>query len=226
MVPALISQGYFVEFIHPQDEGFQHVFCGPHEISDAWCPNCDKPLLRFLSLDTRDPRLRLQDKSFPLLHLLNCWTCKVAQRPFFYRINPDGGVNLLEYGSGFEGPDFPYEDYPQHFPGAPIQLIPLTDEEQQTIYGLNEGILEPFDTPFNTRLSCPAHQVGGEPFLIQSDWDCWKLNCPVCRQEMPFLASVGDSNLLPRGFTDNAYVQFGFSYCPTCDVVGSLQQCD
>lgn len=226
MVPALIPQGYFVEFIHPQDEGFGHVFCGPHEIPGAWCPNCDKLLLRFLSLDTRDPRLGLQDKPFPFLHLLNCWTCNIAHDPLFYRVNPDGGVSLIKYGMAGVEEDFPYEYYPRHFPGTPIQLVPLTEDEQLTICQINEGILEPFDTPFNTSLSCPTHQVGGEPWLVQSDWDCWKMDCPECGEEMPCLASIGDSNLLPRGFTENSYVQFVFSYCPECDVVGALQQCD
>lgn len=98
MVPTFITQGYFLEIVKPQDDGHRHAFCGPHLIPGAHCPNCDKPLLRFLSLDTCDPRLGLQHCPFPALPLVYCWTCNIAQEPFLYQVNADGGVQLLQYG--------------------------------------------------------------------------------------------------------------------------------
>src|SRR5258708_9570244 len=89
-----------------------HRFCGPHDIDGAWCPNCDKALLRFLTLDTADLRLGLEYSPVRLIHLLFCWECNVAQGtvyPFHARMEADPNfkpwfsLNPRGVTWGFEG---------------------------------------------------------------------------------------------------------------------------
>lgn len=105
--------------------------------------------------------------------------------------------------------------------------MPLTDEEQQAICQLNAKEVESLDIPDKLNyLSIPSHQIGGEPWLVQTGWDCWQLSCPLCSHEMLFLASISNDALLPRGFADYDFLQIIYSYCPTCQVVGAVQGCD
>src|SRR5689334_3129472 len=70
---------------------FAHYFCGPHDVPGAICPNCSKPLLRLLALDTCDPRLGLEYCPFPVLSLFSCLTCEISMHPFSYQLlAPDG----------------------------------------------------------------------------------------------------------------------------------------
>jgi len=225
--PADPVQGYFVDYAHTKArEEFDHFFCGPQDVKGAWCPNCQKPLLRFLALDTQDNRLALQNTPSRLLSLLFCWTCSVAQEVFFYRALEDG-VELLDYGQGGVDTDFPYEKYPIFFPGAAAALNAISAEEQTLITRLNcrfeSG--EKASAIYGKRrdLWSVRHQIGGEPFLIQG---LLALVCPDCGTEMPLLASIANDCLDERGLTGNDGLQLLFHYCRKCCVVGVYQECD
>ena len=240
---ALQPQGYLIEFgvddPEPQDwfaelrrdvalsAKYRHQFCGPHELPGAQCPNCERPMLRFLALDTRDPRLNLGDPCFASLPLLYCWQCPVAQGPLSYRILDDGDVSLLQYNHGAPETDFPYDDYPVAFPGAPARLIQLNDMGQHMLRQYNDDDIDawyPFLQKYPRLMTC-RHQYGGEPYLIQRDTD-YQINCPTCSGRMPFLASIGDDCLDPRGFTENESTQVIYHYCGHCQDVSAFQQCD
>ncbi len=187
-------------------------------------PELPQAALRFFSLDTTDPRLASLRNIAPQVHLLFCWTCHVAQE-FFYELRADGSIRIIRYGEGDEGEDFPYEHYPRYFPAGYAELTPLTAEQQAIITGLNEGEIEPYGDRDIMDLDVPAHQLGGEPFVIQP-WEDFELACPRCGREMPFLASVGDECLSVKGFVDNAYTQVGYSICPDCHIIGAVNRCD
>jgi hypothetical protein len=218
-----VIPGYLVEY--GADVDGPHMFCGPQRLAGGECPNCRKPLLRFLDLDTTDPALQPLGTISLRLPLLFCWTCAIAQEELFYRLT-DGGVELVRYGEGGVQTDFPYEDYPVHFPGCPARLEPLTEDEQEVIRRINRGQIAEWDVEeSHPRVCRPRHQVGGEPLLVQRDPEAEVL-CPECGGPMPFLAAVADDCLDPRGFTGNSYVQVLFRYCIRCRVVGAYQECD
>src|SRR2546421_682779 len=79
------AKPYYVDFARDVALSAEHGhrFCGPHDIEGAWCPNCDKRLHRFLTLDTADMRLGLQNSPIRMIHLLFCWKCNVAQGDLF-----------------------------------------------------------------------------------------------------------------------------------------------
>jgi hypothetical protein len=208
---------------------FEHQFCGPHEVAGTWCPNCERPLLRFLALDTRDSRLGLGEVPFATLSLFYCWPCPAAQGPFSYRVLDNGDVSLLQCERGAPETDFPYSEYPVYFPGAPARLMEITDEVQQVLHRFNLGeyddICEHRLLKEDDRLLECRHQFGGEPLLIQQDTE-YQLQCPTCEAPMPFLCSIGDDCLDARGFCENAYVQVIYHYCAPCRVIRAFQQCD
>ena len=80
------EHGYWLDF-SPGPDVTQHDFCGSHEIVGASCPNCNKPLLRILSLYTIDPVLRPELSETPVIHLLYCWTCSIPYDRFSYKVN-------------------------------------------------------------------------------------------------------------------------------------------
>lgn len=161
------------------------------------------------------------------LSLLFCWTCNVAQEPFFYRVFGNGEIEILQYGQGGVETDFPYEGYPLFFPGSEAILRSVTAEEQAILNRLNNrfemeettsAILEQRRDLWNVR-----HQIGGEPFLIQG---LTILNCPDYGGEMPFFASVANDCLDAKGLAGYDGVQVLYHYCRPCCVVGVYQMTD
>jgi hypothetical protein len=222
--PGLPAQGFSLDF--RGGDRYQHTFCGPHDIAGAGCPNCRKPLLRLLSLDTSDPRLRLGRPGFASLHLLYCWTCAIPSDQLVYRLRPGSAVELLYFGRGRGLADLPYAGYPEYFSGRPVTLRPLSRRRQDLLRVFNAAsILAP--TPGEERLLEPRHQVGGEPYLIEPLKD---VLCQVCSRHMPMLASICDNAAGPAAspgyadtdsFTHNAEIQVIFHYCRRCRVVAA-----
>lgn len=232
---SLIKQGYFLKYLRKKEENeHTHIFCGSHTVPGAWCPNCQKPLLRFLALNTKDPKLGLEKSPLQWLSLFFCWTCNIAVTPFYYRFTSKGEIEILKYGKEEIQSNFPLLDYPVSFPKAFVQLRPLTDKEQWTIKSLNREEISGWEvnrkTPY---LNCPAHQIGGEPYLVQKDpdyqtdeWLKQVVTCPRCEKVMPFLAAIGDKTKGKMGFTGNDFVQVIFHYCKRDRIVCAFQQCD
>ena len=229
-IESIPAKGYFVRFA--KDAGtqmsYRHKFCGPNDLRGASCPNCNKPLLVFLSLDVRDPKLEILDSPFDAFPLLFCWTCNIAQVELFsYRVLKDGSVYLLDYGEGgaaTEFPGTPYDNYPDYFPSVHVTLEEISDGDQEIIKRMmkddNYFVKHMNDYP---RLSECSHQIGGEPFLVQP---LMRMNCPLCGKAMPFFASIGDDSGDNTGFTKNPYVQVIYYYCRNCHLISSYAQCD
>ncbi len=225
---SIQSIGYFLMYSQEHDRDVQctHIFCGKHHIHGAWCPNCQKSLLRFFSLSLQDKKLDVtMSSSVNYLPLLFCWTCNIAQEQFSYHVITDSKIQILDYKKGGVETNFPYNDYPLYFPKAHVVLEQLPSLTQKIFSQLNSGLISEVDvSELDNTLCKPQHQLGGEPYLIQSELP--RVLCPSCKIRMPFLASVGDHCLDKRGFTGNEYVQVLFFLCKECSIISTLQQCD
>jgi hypothetical protein len=221
-------QGYRVRLVSKLSENEpRHRFCGVQSFIGAECPNCNRALHAFITLDTTDSRLGLPSNIFgPSLPLLWCWACPVAQAAFIYSVK-GGVVTLLRCRKGSRTSDFPYENYPDFFPLSDVRLLPISSRTAQLIKAVNEGA----DTyPWRyRRASTPCHQVGGIPYILQGtdyqDGDK-DLLCPTCHQRMSLLATIGDRCLDPRGICGNTYVQVLFHLCSHHGTIAAIQQCD
>lgn len=219
---SIPARGFSLQFTNRSR--FEHWFCGEHTIPGAQCPNCRKPLLRMLTLDTRDRRLGLQGLGAPHVHLLFCWTCHLAQGETAYRLLPGGGIRFVQHRRGGVSKTFPYRHYPRAFPGRRFTLVAIAAAEARTITALNAGELRSNRLSRSAQqLAVPRHQIGGEPRFLQG---APRRACPGCRHPMAFFASVGDDTLGDSGFTGNAFVQVLFLLCVRDRIVLSLQQCD
>lgn len=225
---AYVSQGYFIKYRTDDEEGseYRHSFCGQNNIIGGWCPNCAKPLLLFMSLDTSDSRLHKYSIRKIIVPLLYCWTCGISQTPFYYRVINDNEIKILSYGKSKKYVDFPYAYYPEHFPLARIELNAITNIEQDIISKLNAGIINQYlDLSIELQyLAEPTHQIGGEPYLVQREFD--KVHCCLCNTSMCFFAAVANNCTDNRGFIGNDYVQVIFYFCKSCDVLCAIQMCD
>ncbi|OPZ87763.1 MAG: hypothetical protein BWY76_00299 [bacterium ADurb.Bin429] len=227
MIPTISQQGYLLKFQPAKRNHPSHIFCGENHCRDAWCPNCNKPLLRLLQLDTSDTRLGLSDVFPAGLPLYYCWTCTIYKDLFCYQVNAEGTISILRYRQGlydyeYEIP-YPYDDYPAFFPETAVELVPLTQKEQAFIYEMNATIdtrtgTEPLDEELCDKLYGTGHQVGGEPFLI-FPWNYEEMRCPLCRKELRFCASIWNECLDERGFAGDEWVQHLFFVCLDCHVV-------
>ena len=220
---SLPTQGYFVEMT---DLSFSthskrnHKLCGSHNITNGICPNCSKPLLRLLDLSVSDERLEIRSDSFESVPLLFCWTCNIAQEPFFYQIVSSNSIHLLEYGKGGVTNDFPFEHYPLYFPERRVILKEISPDCQSLIQMINSGDSEiSYAYP---ELAKPRHQIGGEPFLF----DYNSMACISCKNEIPLLATIGDEAPDNISFTGNEFVQIAYYFCRNCSIVGASQMCD
>ena len=211
---------------------YVHEFCGEHAIAGADCPNCQKPLLRFLTLDKSDTRIGLSHLGERQIHCLFCWTCNIAQKTFYYKHNADGSVSFLEFGEGGAETDFPYDDYPAAFPGASSILLEISEDAQNAIKSVNAGrskissLRDKHPDLFGCR-----HQVCGQPFLTQRnpDYEIGRdIRCPECKKRMPFFATIANDCLDERGFAgeEGAGVQVLFNLCRVCLTMHAFQQCD
>jgi len=179
-------------------------------------------------------------------------TCKILNSVFYYQVQkPDGRIKILEYKEGTvheENIPFYPNPYPNYFPGIPVQLTPLSEEQQWyivesqrlaeeystlDIYTYDMEKREKFAKEINAfheqfiHLDIEAHQIGGFPELTQG-WEAetgqgWEGHiCPVCNEEMTFLTAIDDTNTDPRGFIDAGIGQFLFTWCPSCFVVEAV----
>jgi hypothetical protein len=197
----------------PNAGSYAHKIGGSHSLAAATCPNCVEPLLQLGQLDTTDPKLSCLAALGPVVPLLFCWRCGVAQSPFVYRVQA-GRMWILQAGREPTETDFPYPDYPRFFEPQPSDLVELNPNEQAAILFVNEGGSdEDLD---------PEHQVGGEPYLLQGRES---VECQRCDQTMAFLAAIADHNSDPRGFTSNPWVQVLYFLCRPCHVLGVVQRC-
>jgi hypothetical protein len=237
---AVPSRGYFLKLTENQNWPYKHLFCGEHTIPGAWCVNCNRPLLRFLTLDLSDPVLEL-GLAGELLTLLYCWTCRLAQTRFYYRCLPGDAIEVVSAGRGGHTPDFPYNAYPTFFPGKFVRPVALTVAMQDRIVSENAG-KAPCSGPNGGGIPSltetvrrdlprekgrdrlePRHQIGGQPFLL----DTYRpVTCPICRCRMPFVVCISDESGAGIGFTGNPYVQVLYHLCRSCRCVGAYHQTD
>jgi hypothetical protein len=221
-------RGYFVKYSldWKNEPNSYHYFCGKHNITGAWCPNCSKNLLLFMSIDMSDSRLEGYRAKNTIIPLLYCWTCNISQSSLYYKLISNNKIMLLEYGESGNIVGFPYSSYPEYFPGAQMNLVPITNFEQDIIHKLNSGsINQHLDLAMDLQyLAEPSHQIGGEPYLVQQELEI--LNCCSCDTPMQFFAAVANNCTDRRGFVGNDYVQVIFYFCRNCDILCATQMCD
>jgi predicted nucleic-acid-binding Zn-ribbon protein len=223
---SLPKQGYRLVNILNQDSPYKHLFCGQPELKNAISPVTGKPLLRFLSLDTTDPRLELETSKIKRIELLYSLTCRISWIDFFYKIIDDR-IEILNLDVNFINSeevytDVPYEDYPIFFPGIRVDLIPVDENERDIVKEINETDNLELDLQY-PELSEPYHQLGGEPYFVQKP-DV--LACPLCGKDMFFFASIGNNNGQAKGFFDNDYMQIIYQICKKCFVIAAYNRCD
>jgi len=222
------EHGYVLNF-SPDANGVQHQFCGTHEIRGAACPNCNKPLLRILSLNAKDRVLNLDESKTPFVHLLYCWTCSIPYGDFSYRVNSDGSIEMLQIPErqpdsefGLEGP---YDGYTGLYPAQRVTLEPMKGvDDAKLAVARKEGEYDSDD---------PRHQIGGSPFIENPQTPA----CPICSKEIPLLAAICDdatgndpwnreNHEEANTFAGNGGVQMVFHFCRDCSVVSAYHSVD
>lgn len=192
-----------------------HRIGGTHQIEGANCPNCGKPLMLHLSLNTSDERLNLSSLPFRWLPLLYCMRCELAHSDFVYRIVGDSAIEILEYIPGEVMPCWEELGIGEAFPESSLHLERLPEPFQRLSDKLNHCIALNEDEKIQycqTSENWALPRVGGYPvvaainqlcgrgFLIQS------LPDPVFRGEhLMFLASLCNEKRAGVRFTWDGY---------------------
>jgi hypothetical protein len=97
---------------------YQHTFGGPLELLVRGFPKNRRPLHRLLTLDLRDPRfgVSLADMHrLPLLYGFAYDACVLV-----YQIVSDAEVRVIDLTPTTPSKDWPYKNYPDHFPAEPV----------------------------------------------------------------------------------------------------------
>ena len=144
---SLLSQAYLLDYegshiairkyckLYDDDmaknSNFSHIFCGPHNVRGAWCLNCKKPLLRFLSLDLADDRLKLVIGITTRIDFFYCWTCDFAKGQFFYKILSSDEISIITNRHSISHNELTYDDYPNMFPRAKANLYTIAEKSSK-----------------------------------------------------------------------------------------------
>lgn len=216
--------GYWPLFVTGAGPYYQHAVCGEHAVEGAISPNSGRPLLRYFALDLRDDRLGLGSFPTQRLDLFFSWTCEISRDVFTYRIHSEDKIEILHYRPGRAYSDFPYPNYPIHFPARRFELRKVAPDEQRTISLINRKRLKSAavhdDRPDLVR---PLHQICGEPYFVNSPREA---TCPACRRVMPIYTSACDETMSDRGFVNSNFVQVLFHLCAACAIVTAYQLAD
>lgn len=218
------DRGYYLEF---KKSRFAHAVGGRNELPGAVCNGhkCDRPFLRLLTLDLKDPKLSFIPalKHGPSLPLLYCWRC--GGEPS-YRLDPSGRVTVIGKSSTGPEKDFPYPDYPEFFPEQAVRLIAIPSAVQRRICEANARTIDKdveFSPEFAPHME-PHHQVGGIPYLLEGDRE--PELCPQCEKPMPILGSACSESGSKMKFARNRFMQVVFEYCADCQIVHASYECD
>jgi hypothetical protein len=219
------KQGYW---LRPRGEsspaGATHFLGGKFGGEGSNCPNCNKPLLLVLDLGAHDLRLGLSQTGLLRLPLLFCWTCIAAESTIRYRVDERGNrITLLEFERGDMLSGYPKGYYPWAFPQHQLALHAITETEQAVLQQINRAEDPGFAAAHYSDLARPAHQVGGEPYLVQP---IQQTLCKECGVSMPLFAATSNETFSPEKFADYDWVQVLFHVCRTCRVVACYQLMD
>ena len=222
---SIQQKGFFINLNESSSSDINNYFCGRHAIEGAICPNCGKPLLRFFTFSKQDIPTDIGAYPYQNIHFLFCWKCNISQDYFFYKVLGDNEISIIKYKKGGVQKDFPYFDYPDYFPLGEVQFEKIADRDQKIISNVNSKIVNKYDLPEEDfHLCCPRHQIGGEPYLVQEEYE--KIYCPICKKAMLFTISVSDNCLDQRGFVGNPFVQILYYFCGDCLIICAIQRCD
>lgn len=204
--------------VRPGEEStYGHLQGGPTTDPGAKCQVCHRPLLRIWQLDCSDPRLVKASPQEPAfaglttLPLYYCWRCGGE---YAYQVKADGMIEMLDSKVWNQPPgdDFPYPNYPSHFPQRPIRLY-RPDELPEVVWKYvnddPDDIGEPIPPQdaqllsdfFGHKIKIPFHvwwhQLGGIPALAQGKEEhvCPNPACPRTAEQkktepMKILAAI------------------------------------
>ena len=221
----------------------QHYVGGSIDLHGAECPNCRKPLMLYLSLDSADQRLGLQDIGVDVLRLFTCLRCELTWHGFAYTILDETAIELVAYHVGCTTWHDWYEDVSVDvFPRRPVALVPIPERVQELYDRLNDGdtLTEAEELEIAQATNSFAeeevggypivdviNQVGGRAFLPQ------RLDEPFCvccakqghERQTLFVASLTND---PKDGLKIAHdgTQLVFYLCPVCRTVHFVQSCD
>lgn len=227
VVPPLLVR------VAPGATDYRHEIGGPPRLRRADCPNCRRPLLRFLSLDPADPRLAPL-RSPPVMEVLYCFRCEIGADDLDYKI-VDGAIRILRYTAGLVEIDREWmREIGDVVPSIPIELHPAGEafhRAAQEISASNDRstVHAEIERAYRRTLGWPdtasvdvANQVGGEPFLCQGREP---QECSECERPMVYLASIANDKhsgiwMMPRGYS----LQVLAFYCCDCALVRVLNR--
>lgn len=225
---------------------YQHRFGGQHQIAGAECPLCGLPLIRYLELDTSDPRLNLQGLGVERLPLLFCPRCPVAtETELSYQLLGDNQIRIVQYTpkEAVSNYTYPATDYPDFYPERWANLLPMPEVLQLLFRLYNRGYIDDeigkVAPEWDYELY-PQHQVGGEPMVVirfSGYQHGWQILCPLCKEEMPFLACIGNDYVDTAPVENGDWTEGGFHrgikfaeilfhLCGQCKVVSAYYEGD
>jgi hypothetical protein len=204
---------------------YAHAFGGCHAYNGAECPNCRKPLIRHLRLDTNDPLipLAMSSTSLPLLY---CMRCALCWENFAYQVVANDAIQIVRAHLGERAWDEWYSELGDVFPERAARLHRPPPEFSELTDKLNADIelteaeearwWELLDRPRRYAIDA-VNQVGGRTFFIQRNPEPL---CPLCGRQTFFLASLrNDLHTGIKVTPDGLAAQLLFYICPPCFLI-------
>lgn len=160
-----LTQGYLILYTpKPWQPTYCHRFGGRHQIKGAVCPNCQRPLTRYLELDTHDPRLHLQDLGIDRLPLLFCPHClRHADIPIAYQMQGESQIRVVQHAVVSASP----ANLPEFYSERPASLLPMPGELQVLFQLFNRGFLIEEETEAIESLELDEEEIAGIATMLR-----------------------------------------------------------
>lgn len=119
--PILLAwRGTLWQGVVGQGDVHRHTFGGPLNLSVHLVPTSERPLHRVLTLDLSDSRLGVRIPNVTLLPLLYGFVYEGCVLE--YQVISDEEIRVIDLWPETSLEEWPYEDYPDHFPVRPVQI--------------------------------------------------------------------------------------------------------
>lgn len=220
---------------------FAHRVGGSSDWFGADCPNCAKPFICFLTLDTADPVLPLQDSPYRRLPILTCPRCNVWYGGLTYRVFDDGLIQLIraDQGASKDAADQWDDDIGRdELDRAPVSLTPLPkrfEKLQTRLYADGRSSLSTKQQieynsvaarfaggdPAGDIFPMLFNQVGGRPHLPQGAYD-EECTCGRAMSPLALLCNHKSSGFQIAGSDDVHLISW---FCPPCHHVSVTHKC-
>jgi hypothetical protein len=233
-----IERNFGCRVVEANTSDYGHHFGGGEQYSGTTPDGGVCPVHLLFEFNVHDPTFPISVAGLSWLPLF--FAFQYDGRPMSYLVHPDYAIEMLEVASSQYTPDFPYRGYPSSFLTKPVELVPITYEEQRAL-SLHRRLfenalcpcgLQPDDRHIIERIGTEFTRIGGYHDLLQgvTDVGCPNQGCELANYKYPVMETFASMWSEPITGIDvwnsgGEPIQIIYQICPECAAIRTFNLC-